>query len=97
VDERQQDQTPTAIPATDPAQQAREMLPVQEQPTTVIRIHEADAESHWSDALPEPVRGVALRVREFDPHALTTSQVLGIAIGAAIAVGTLVIALGPDE
>ncbi|MGN6701230.1 MAG: hypothetical protein ACTHMR_23970, partial [Thermomicrobiales bacterium] len=91
MDERQQDQTSPAIPATDMSQPAHTPLPAQEQPTAVIRIHEGSTEPHWSDALPEQVRGVALRVREFDPHVLTTGQVLGIAIGAAVAAGTLVI------
>lgn len=57
-----------------------------------------DEESRtWRDNLPPWAEDITERTRGFDPDNLSTGQVVGIATGAAVALGTLVVALGPPE
>lgn len=57
-----------------------------------------DEESqYWQDTLAAWAQDLAERAQEFDPDTLTTGQVVGIAAGAAAALGTLIVALGPSE
>src|SRR5579884_4188489 len=55
------------------------------------------AGQRWDQRLPVWAQGAAGRVQaaNFDPTDLSTGQVLGLAVGAATAVGGLVVALDP--
>lgn len=59
---------------------------------------ERDEETRrWRTQLPPWAEDITKRTRGFDPETLTTGQVIGIATGAAAAIGTLIVALGPSE
>jgi hypothetical protein len=51
----------------------------------------------WSETWPAWADGAAARVQEFDPDDLSAGEVVGIAVGAAVAIGGLLVALGPSE
>ncbi|HEY8599338.1 MAG TPA: hypothetical protein VIL85_12955 [Thermomicrobiales bacterium] len=59
---------------------------------------ERDEESRrWRTQLPPWAEDITERTRGFDPDTLSTGQVVGIAVGAAAMLGTLMVALGPSE
>jgi ribosome recycling factor len=51
----------------------------------------------WSKSWPEWANGAATRVQGFDPDAMSSGQVVGVAVGMASAIGGLLVALGPSE
>lgn len=53
--------------------------------------------SDWRENLPTWAEDVAQRARNFDPDTLTNSQVVGMATGVAVALGTILAAFGPAE
>ena len=58
--------------------------------------HDAGSQG-WRDNLPPWADDITERARQFDPDTLSTGQVIGVAAGAAVALGTLIVALGPAE
>lgn len=55
------------------------------------------APDDWRESLSAQARGLVDRARAFDPETLSTGEVVGVAVGAAAALGTLLVALGPGE
>ena len=52
---------------------------------------------NWQETIAAWAQDLSERAQNFDPDTLTTGQVVGIAAGAAAALGTLLVALGPSE
>lgn len=55
------------------------------------------APEDWRETITSQARDLIDRAWEFDPDTLTTRDVVGLAVGAAVALGTLMVALGPGE
>jgi len=53
--------------------------------------------ANWQDTLAAWAQDLTERAQNFDPDILTTGQVVGVAAGAAAALGTLLVVLGPSE